>query len=46
MSGTPSLSRAGAAFLLVVALPITDEAGFALAAALTTWNAVRRRRTG
>jgi TRAP-type uncharacterized transport system fused permease subunit len=35
-----------AAALLVVALPVTDKSGFALAAALIAWNLWRVRRAG
>jgi TRAP-type uncharacterized transport system fused permease subunit len=35
---------AGAAGLLVAALPITDELGFALAAAFGAWHLLRSRR--
>ena len=33
-----------AAFMLVVALPITDEIGFALAAAFLLWHVLRSRK--
>ena len=34
----------GAALLLVVALPVTDEAGFAVAVAFFIWHRLRTRK--
>ena len=35
---------AAAAFLLVAAIPLTDEIGFAMSAAFAVWHLVRVRR--
>ena len=40
------LLAAAAAFMLIMALPVTDEAGFALAALFLGWNWWRARRLG
>ena len=35
---------AAAAFMLVAAIPLTDEIGFAMSAVFVIWHLVRRRR--
>jgi TRAP transporter 4TM/12TM fusion protein len=45
MTWPERIAAAASAFLLVVALPVTDEVGFALGAALVLFHRARNRRT-